>query len=95
MPRLRDKAIAPLTATATGRGLLQHLDLTGCSGLTSKSLAVLGQLTSLHSLVCTGERWVQGSELLEAAAMWVRCASNLVAVLQAAGPRHTRPASNR
>ena len=61
VPKLRDKALAPLTAAA-GRGLLQHLDLTGCSGLTSRCLAVLGQLTSLHSLVCTGERWVQGSE---------------------------------
>lgn len=51
LPKLRDKALTPL-ASAAGR--LLHLDLLGCSGVTSKSLTVLGQLTSLHSLVLTG-----------------------------------------
>jgi hypothetical protein len=58
MPKLKDKAMAPLAAAA-GRGVLRQLDLSGCSGLTSRSLAVLGQLTSLHSLVLTGPQ--QGS----------------------------------
>lgn len=51
LPKLRDKALGPL-ASAAGR--LLHLDLTGCSGVTSKSLTVLAQLTSLHSLVLSG-----------------------------------------
>lgn len=52
VPRLRDKALGPLAGL---NDKLQHLDLSGCSGVTSKSLAVLGQLTALHSLVLTGK----------------------------------------
>jgi hypothetical protein len=52
VPRLRDKALGPLAGLADR---LQHLDLSGCSGVTSRSLAVLRQLTALHSLVLTGK----------------------------------------
>jgi hypothetical protein len=51
MPRLKDKSLAPLPALAAQ---LQHLSLSGCRGVTNKSLPLLGQLTSLRSLELTG-----------------------------------------